>query len=448
MPEIRKEPQNIEAEMAVLSCAFLSVGAADKVIEELTEDMFYSEPNKKIYNAIRSLKDKNTPIDITTMSNELDNIKQLSNVGGIEYLTEVMEYVPTTANIDYYIKIIYEKYILRTMISKSNEIIASCYEEADDVEDVVEKAEKSILSVSKDSFGNAIQPIQQVLTNAQTELERLAKVGSDVTGISTGYRALDLKTTGLHPKELIILAARPAMGKSAFALNIATNMAIQGKKSVAIFSLEMGAEQIAQRMFSAVGQVEANHIRTGKLDNNDWKRVTEAMSQLANTNIYIDDTAGITTREIRSKCRRLANSEKGLDCIIIDYLQLVDSSSKYAGNRVLEVGEVSRELKKLAMELEVPIIALAQLSRQLEQRENKRPLLSDLKESGSIEQDADIVMFLYNDDYYKRPKDVPPSSVMEVIISKSRSGSTGTVELVFDRGYLSFKNYIKGDDED
>lgn len=448
MAEIRKEPQNIEAEMAVLSCAFLSVGASDKVIEELTDDMFYSESNRKIFGAIKSLKDKNIPIDITTMSNELDNNKELSSIGGIEYLTEIVEYVPTTANIDYYIKIIYDKYVLRTIISKSNEIISSCYDESNDVEDVVERAEKSILSVSKDSFGNAIEPISQVLTRAQSELEKLAKAGTDVTGIPTGYRLLDLKTTGLHAKELIILAARPAMGKSAFALNIATNMAINSKKSVAIFSLEMGSEQIADRMFSAVGQVEAQHIRTGKLDHNDWKRIDEAMSQLGNTNIYIDDTPGITTREIRSKCRRLANSEKGLDAIIIDYLQLVDSSSKYAGNRVLEVGEVSRELKKLAMELEVPIIALAQLSRQLESRENKRPLLSDLKESGSIEQDADIVLFLYNDDYYKRPKDVPPSSVMEVIIAKNRSGSTGTVELVFDRGYLSFKNYLKGDDEE
>ena len=447
MAEIRKEPQNIEAEMSALSCAILEASACDKVLEELTEDMFYSEANKKIYKAIRNLKDKNTPLDITTISNELDNNKELSSVGGLEYLTDVIDYVPTTANIEYYINIINEKYILRTMISKSNEIISSCYDEANDVEDVVERAEKSILSVSKDSFGNAIKPINQVLTDAQTELERLAKLGADVTGIPTGYRALDVKTTGFHPKELIILAARPAMGKSALALNIATNMAIQSKKSVAIFSLEMGAEQIAQRMFAAVGGVEASHLRTGKLDHNDWKRVTEAMSQLGNTNIYIDDTAGITTREIRSKCRRLSNSDKGLDCIIIDYLQLVDSSSKYAGNRVLEVGEVSRELKKLAMELEVPIIALAQLSRSLEQRENKRPLLSDLKESGSIEQDADMVMFLYNDDYYKRPKDVPPSSVMEVILSKNRSGSTGTIELVFDRGYLSFKNYLKGDDE-
>lgn len=447
MAELRKEPQNIEAEMAVLSCAFLSSEASDKVVEDLHEDMFYSDSNKKIYVAIKTLKDKAVPIDITTVSNELDKNKYLSLVGGIEYLTELVEYVPTTANIDYYIKIIYEKFVLRQMISKSNEIISSCYDEAKELDDVIEKAEKSILSVSKDNFGNAIQPIGQVLTNAQTELERLAKVGSEITGVATGFRMLDLKTTGLHPKELIILAARPAMGKSAFALNIATNMAINSKKSVAIFSLEMGAEQIANRMFASVGQIDANHLRTGKLDHNDWKRITESMSQLANTNIYIDDTPGITTREIRGKCRRLANSDKGLDAIIIDYLQLVDSSSKYAGNRVLEVGEVSRELKKLAMELNVPIIALAQLSRQLESRENKRPLLSDLKESGSIEQDADIVMFLYNDDYYKRPKDVPASSLMEVIISKNRSGSTGTIELVFDRGFLSFKNYYKGDEE-
>lgn len=447
MAEIRKEPQNIEAEMAVLSCAFLSSSASDKVIEDLTSEMFFDSKHRYLYDAIKSLKDKNTPIDITTMSNELDNAHHLSEIGGIEYLTEIVEYVPTTANIDYYIQIIRDKYTLRTMIDKSNEIISNCYEEQENVDAIIEQAEKSILSVGKDTIGNAIQPIQQVLTKAQDELESLAKAGTDVTGISTGFRALDLKTTGLHPKELIILAARPAMGKSAFALNIATNMAIKSGKSVAIFSLEMGSEQIASRMFASVGQIEATHLRTGKLDHNDWKRVNEAMSQLGNTNIYIDDTPGITTREIRSKCRRLANSSQGLDAIIIDYLQLIDSSAKYAGNRAMEVGEVSRELKKLAMELDVPIIALAQLSRQLESRENKRPLLSDLKESGGIEQDADIVMFLYNDDYYKRPKDVPASSVMEVIISKNRSGSTGTVELVFDRGFLSFKSYLKGDEE-
>ena len=446
MAEIRKEPQNLEAEMAVLSCAFLSSSAADKVIEDLTKEMFFDKKHQLIYESIKSLKDKNTPIDITTMSNELDNNHHLSEIGGIEYLTEIVEFVPTTANIDFYIEIIRDKYILRTMIDKANNIISNCYDDQDDVEEIIEDAEKSILSVGKDSIGNAIQPIQQVLTKAQTELEALAKAGTDVTGISTGYRALDLKTTGLHPKEFIILAARPAMGKSAFALNIATNMAIKEGKSVAIFSLEMGSEQIASRMFASVGQIEAQHLRTGKLDHNDWKRVSEAMSQLGNTNIYIDDTPGITTREIRSKCRRLANSDKGLDAIIIDYLQLIDGSAKYAGNRTMEVAEVSRELKKLAMELDVPIIALAQLSRQLESRENKRPLLSDLKESGGIEQDADIVMFLYNDDYYKRPKDVPASSVMEVILAKNRSGSTGTVELVFDRGFLSFKSFLKGDE--
>lgn len=446
MAEIRKEPQNIEAEMAVLSCAFLSSSAADKVIEDLTSDMFFEKRHRYIHEAIKSLKDRNIPIDITTMSNELDNNHHLAEVGGIEYLTEIVEFVPTTANIDFYIEIIHDKHILRTMITKSNEIIANCYDDQDDVNEIVENAEKAILSVGKDSIGNAIQPIQQVLTKAQSELEALAKAGTDVTGISTGYRALDLKTTGLHPKEFIILAARPAMGKSAFALNIATNMAIKEGKSVAIFSLEMGSEQIASRMFASVGQIEAQHLRTGRLDHNDWKRVNEAMSQLGNTNIYIDDTPGITTREIRSKCRRLANSDVGLDAIIIDYLQLIDGSAKYAGNRTMEVAEVSRELKKLAMELDVPIIALAQLSRQLESRENKRPLLSDLKESGGIEQDADIVMFLYNDDYYKRPKDVPASSVMEVILAKNRSGSTGTVELVFDRGFLSFKSFLKGDE--
>ena len=276
----------------------------------------------------------------------------------------------------------------------------------------------------------------------------LAKNGSDITGIPSGYYDLDNKTTGFHENELIIIAGRPGMGKSAIVSNIATNMAINSKKTVALFNLEMGAEQIVNRMFASVGQIDAQKLRTGRLEHNDWKKLNEAISELADTNIFIDDTPGITVSEIRSKCRRLKNSDVGLDAIIIDYLQLISSSNKYSGQRTQEVSEISRDLKKLAMELSVPVIALAQLSRSVEMRENKRPIMSDLKESGSIEQDADIVMFLYCDDYYNfKSKDRPNLSPVELIISKHRSGSTGTVDLMFERNTLSFKNYKKSEEE-
>lgn len=441
---LKKEPSNIEAEVAALCCAFLSELALDKVCEDLNDEMFYDEKNSKIYEVLKNLRLKNVPVDLTTVANELDKNKQLANVGGLEYLTTIIEAVPTAANIDYYINILFEKYVLRTLIEKATNIVTECYEEDKDLDEIIEDAERSILSVNKNQIGKEIRPIQDVIVEAQNQLEVLAKNGADITGIPSGYYDLDNKTTGFHENELIILAGRPGMGKSAFALNISTNIAINSKKSVAFFSLEMGAEQIVSRMFSLVGGIDSKKLRTGRLEHSDWKRLNEAMSQLADTNFFIDDTAGITVGEIRSKCRRLKNSSKGLDLIVIDYLQLVSSSSKYSGNRVQEVSEVSRDLKKLAMELKVPVIALAQLSRSVEARENKRPIMSDLKESGSIEQDADIVMFLYNDDYYNlKAKEKPNASATELIISKHRSGSTGTIDLIFEKNISAFKNCIK-----
>lgn len=441
---LKKEPSNIEAEVAALCCAFLSELALDKVCEDLNDEMFYDEKNSKIYEVLKNLRLKNVPVDLTTVANELDKNKQLANVGGLEYLTTIIEAVPTAANIDYYINILFEKYVLRTLIEKATNIVTECYEEDKDLDEIIEDAERSILSVNKNQIGKEIRPIQDVIVEAQNQLEALAKNGADITGIPSGYYDLDNKTTGFHENELIILAGRPGMGKSAFALNISTNIAINSKKSVAFFSLEMGAEQIVSRMFSLVGGIDSKKLRTGRLEHSDWKRLNEAMSQLADTNFFIDDTAGITVGEIRSKCRRLKNSSKGLDLIVIDYLQLVSSSSKYSGNRVQEVSEVSRDLKKLAMELKVPVIALAQLSRSVEARENKRPIMSDLKESGSIEQDADIVMFLYNDDYYNlKAKEKPNASATELIISKHRSGSTGTIDLIFEKNISAFKNCIK-----
>ena len=445
----RKEPQNIEAEINALGCAFLSKSALDKVCEELTTQMFYLDSHKKIFEALISLRSTDTAVDITTVSNELEKNKTLGSVGGIDYLTEVVNSVATPANIEYYINIIFEKYVLRTLIDNATSIIDECYDEKEDINTIVEKAEKRILGINSDRMIKEIKPIQEVLVKAQEEIEFLSKNGADITGVPSGFTDLDRRTTGFHGNELIILAGRPGMGKSALAINMATYMAINAKKSVALFNLEMGATQIVNRMFSSIGQIDSQKLRTGRLDHNDWKKFNEALSLLADTKFFIDDTPGITVAEIRSKCRRLKNSDKGLDCIIIDYLQLISSSNKYSGQRTNEVSEISRDLKKLAMELEVPVIALAQLSRGVEQREDKRPLMSDLKESGSIEQDADIVMFIYCDDYYKfKSKERPTLSPTELIISKHRSGSTGTVDLIFEREHATFKNYLKSEEKE
>ena len=445
----RKEPQNIEAEINALGCAFLSKSALDKVCEELTTQMFYLDSHKKIFEALISLRSTDTAVDITTVSNELEKNKTLGSVGGIDYLTEVVNSVATPANIEYYINIIFEKYVLRTLIDNATSIIDECYDEKEDINTIVEKAEKRILGINSDRMIKEIKPIQEVLVKAQEEIEFLSKNGADITGVPSGFADLDRRTTGFHGNELIILAGRPGMGKSALAINMATYMAINAKKSVALFNLEMGATQIVNRMFSSIGQIDSQKLRTGRLDHNDWKKFNEALSLLADTKFFIDDTPGITVAEIRSKCRRLKNSDKGLDCIIIDYLQLISSSNKYSGQRTNEVSEISRDLKKLAMELEVPVIALAQLSRGVEQREDKRPLMSDLKESGSIEQDADIVMFIYCDDYYKfKSKERPTLSPTELIISKHRSGSTGTVDLIFEREHATFKNYLKSEEKE
>ena len=446
----RKEPQNLDAEINALGCAFINKEALDKVCEELTSSMFYDEKNAKIFEVLSSLRNKEIAVDITTVTNELEkNGNGLSTVGGYSYLTEVIDSVATPANINYYINIIFEKFILRTLINKSSNIIEECYDESEDLNTIVENAEKSILEVNSGRMVKEIKPIQEVLVKAQQELEFLAKNGGDVTGVPTGFYDLDKRTTGFHGNELIIIAGRPGMGKSALAINMATNMAVNYKKSVALFNLEMGSTQIVNRMISSVGQINSQKLRTGKLDHTDWKKYNETLSLLADTKFFIDDTPGITVSEIRSKCRRLKNSDKGLDCIIIDYLQLISSSNKYSGQRTNEVSEISRDLKKLAMELEVPVIALAQLSRGVEQREDKRPLMSDLKESGSIEQDADIVMFLYCDDYYKfKSKDRPQLSPTELIISKHRSGGTGTIDLIFERTYTNFKNVIKSEENE
>ncbi|MBR3198778.1 MAG: replicative DNA helicase [Bacilli bacterium] len=434
-------PQKIDAEQSILGSMFLSERALEKIIETLNKDMFYLDSHKKIFETIKNLADNKSPIDITTVTAELDRKKLLNQVGGVEYLTQIISSVPTAANADEYMKIVEEKFLRRNLIEAGTDIANSGFSSTEDIGDILDEAEKKIFDVIRNRRGSEFKTIQDVLFKTQADLEKLASLKGDITGVPSGYYDIDKLTSGFHENELIILAARPAMGKTAFALNMAVNMALNAKKSVALFNMEMGAEQLTSRMLSSVGQIEGSKLRTGRLEHHDWKRINEAISRLADTKMYIDDTPGITVSEMRAKCRRLANSEDGLDVVIIDYLQLISGSSKYVGQRQQEVSEISRSLKTMAMELNIPVIALAQLSRSVEGREEKRPLLSDLRESGSIEQDADIVAFLYRDDYYNKEAAIDENtSKSEFIIAKHRNGPTATVNLVFKRNTSSFFN--------
>ncbi|MDD2238609.1 MAG: replicative DNA helicase [Bacilli bacterium] len=444
----RKVPQNLEAEMAILGSPFLTNYAYDKVCEEVVPEMFLNTSNRRIFEAIYSLHQNKIPLDSATVKNEIEKKGSIDAIGGIEYLSEVIDSVITAANIDYYIDIVREKALRRKLIEVTNQISSNAYNEDEDTNDLIDDAEKKIFSVTKARKAGEFKTIGEVIRNTQEHLERLAKNKADITGIATGFYNFDKLTSGLHENELIIIAGRPAMGKTAFGLNLAINSAINSKKPVAIFNMEMGAEQLALRMISSVGNIEMNKLKTGKLEHNDWKKVNEAMSQLGDTDIYIEDASGITVSEIRAKCRRLAISDKGLGLVVIDYLQLIQGSSKYLGNRQQEVSEISRSLKTMAMELKIPVVALAQLSRSVELRENKRPIMSDLRESGSIEQDADIVAFLYRDDYYnKAPQERTDTSLTELIIGKHRNGSTGTIELLFEGNKSNFRNFIKSDEK-
>ncbi len=445
---LKSLPNNLEAEESVLGACFLSKYALQKACENLTEDSFYNEKNAKIFATLSSLMDKKIPIDLTTVTSDLKNRKVLKEVGGVEYLTEILNFVPTATNIDYYIKNVQDAAILRNLIETATQIASDGYQTAENVNEVLDDAEKKILNIVKNRKASEFKSIKEVLIKTENDLEKLSQAKGEITGLATGWYDFDKLTAGLHENEFIIIAARPAMGKTAFALNLATHVAMNNDKSVALFNLEMGAEQLAMRILSSLGQIEGYKLRTGNLLNNDWKRINEATSQLSDTNLFIDDTPGITIGEIRAKCRRLASSEKGLGIIIIDYLQLISGGKNYGTNRQQEVSDISRSLKTLAMELHVPVIALAQLSRGVESREDKRPIMSDLRESGSIEQDADIVSFLYRDDYYnKEARREDDISISELIIGKHRNGPTATIELLFKKNtstFLSLKKEDKG----
>lgn len=441
---LRSVPNSKEAEQAVLSAMFLSKKAQDIAFEMLDESAFYYDNNRKIYLALKSLYDGNIPIDMTTITNELKNKGYLEEIGGVIYLTEVLNTESTAANINYYLKIVQDDSLLRRLIEVSNDVNQMGYNTDKDVSETLDEAERKILSIVKDRRSTEFQTIKDVVYRVQKNLQTLAETKGDITGIATGWTDFDKITSGLHENQLIIIGARPAMGKTAFGLNLATNVVTSSKKSVAVFNLEMGAEQLANRMLSSLGQIEGYKFMSGKLNNNDYVKFNEALSQLEDTNLFLDDTPGITIGEIRSKCRRLKTSSSGLDLVIIDYLQLISGGKNYGANRQQEVSDISRSLKMLAMELNIPIIALSQLSRSVESREDKRPLMSDLRESGSIEQDADIVAFLYRDDYYKKElRNDNNTSISELIIGKHRNGTTGTINLLFKLDTSTFLNFTK-----
>ncbi len=456
--EMRQQPYSKDAEQYVLGAMCLSKSAINVARDKLDVEDFYFPNHQVIFRAILNIVDAKSPVDVVVLTNELERTNVIEDAGGVDYIAKLVAYTASAANVDSYVKIVEENALLRKLIVTSEDINSLAYNGEGDIKEILDKSEQMILSVVKKRQSTEFKSVAEVLRNVKVNLDYLQTVEGNVTGTPTYFTQLDKMLNGLNPNELIILAARPAMGKTAFALNIAQNVAINTDKAVAIFSLEMGAEQLMGRFLSAVGHIDASKLRTGKLDGKEWDKLTSAMAKLSKTKLYLDDSAGITVGEIRAKCRRLAAKED-IGVIVIDYLQLITGSARAAsGGRQNEVSEISRMLKLMALELGVPVIALSQLSRSVETREDKRPIMSDLRESGSIEQDADVVMFLYRDDYYQNKQEHNSEgndpnynnvntekhvSNVEVIIAKHRSGPTGKVDLSFIMNYSKFTNMIK-----
>ena len=437
--ELRVQPHDLVVEQSVLGAILINPEKLIAVREFIDADDFYKYSHRVIFKAMVTLSDRNDAIDATTVRTILDDQDDLQNIGGISYLVDLVNSVPTSANAEYYAKIVAEKAMLRRIINRLTETVNQAYEGATESDEIIANAEKALVDVSEHSNRSGFRKISEVLDVNFNTLEMRSQQTSDVTGLPTGFRDLDKITTGLHPDQLIILAARPAVGKTAFVLNVGTKQ----NKAVAVFSLEMGAESLVDRMLAAEGMIDSHALRTGQLTEQDWNNVMIAQGALAEAPIYIDDTPGIKITEIRARSRKLSQEvEGGLGLIVIDYLQLITGTRPE--NRQQEVSDISRQLKILAKELKVPVIALSQLSRGVEQRQDKRPVLSDIRESGSIEQDADIVAFLYRDDYYRKEGEEPENAIedntIEVILEKNRAGARGTVKLLFQKEYNKFSS--------
>ncbi|HHV5989471.1 TPA: replicative DNA helicase [Streptococcus agalactiae] len=439
MDELKVLPHDIQAEQSVLGSIFIKPEKMIEVAEYLKPNDFYRPAHKILFKAMVSLADRGEAIDIVTIKSTLESTDELGMVGGISYIAEIVNAVPTSSHAEHYAKIVAKKAQLRSIIDNLSDSIGNAYEEDMDIDEIIAKAERSLIEVSQASNKSSFRPIHDVLLENHSKIEERSNNTSQITGIETGFYDFDKLITGLHEDQLIVLAARPAMGKTALALNIAQNVATKSNKAVAVFSLEMGAESLVERMLSAEGTIINHHIRTGNLTVNEWQRLIYAQGQLAEAPIFIDDTAGVKITDIRARARRLSQETDGLGLIVIDYLQLIQGSR--SDNRQQEVSEISRQLKIIAKELKVPVIALSQLSRGVEQRNDKRPIMSDLRESGSIEQDADIVAFLYRDAYYQDKKEgQPENDITELIIRKNRHGNLGTVKLYFHKEYTKFSS--------
>ena len=440
-------PHDDEAEKAVLGAIFIDPAAIADASAEVQPDDFYKRANQLVFQAMLDLSDREDAIDPLTLQDELTKKNQLDDIGGIAYVSELAMATPTAAHVTYYAKIVHRKALLRRLISASQKIITNAMQDSDDVTDILDNAESEIMNVSSENNANGFRNIKDIVNSTIDEINNIPEDGNMVTGLPTGFVELDKMTTGFHDDELVIVAARPGVGKTSFALNVAQYVGLHTDKTVAMFSLEMSGEQLVQRMLASEGLINSQHLRTGQLDEDEWPKLVAASGSLATANIYIDDTPGIKMSEIRAQSRRLAKEKGNLGLIVIDYLQLIEGP--HSESRQQEVSAISRQLKKLAKELHVPVIALSQLSRSVEQRQDKRPVLSDIRESGSIEQDADIVSFLYRDDYYRdeeegeENKEVSAeddNGKVEVIIEKNRSGSRGTVKLMFSKPYNRFSN--------
>ena len=436
-------PNNIDAEKALIGSMFWSKSALEKGCEDVDKEFFYLNSNAKLFEVIKNLYEKHKPVDVETVTTELIDTNSLNDIGGVEYISEVTNSVATGANIEYYIDIVIDKYTKRRLIETATLIEKNAHDENVDVSDAVDLAEKEILSVGKTRRTTEFRKISDVLAKTSDDIDKLVKNKGRITGLTTGLRDLDNVTEGLHETQLVIIAARPAVGKTAFALNIAAAAARATKKNIAIFSLEMPAEQLVLRMISSLGQIDNKKLQTGRLETEDFRRINEAMSQLADTNIYFHDGASTSASEIQAKCRRLATQGEGLGLVVIDYLQLIDASSKYQGARQQEISEISRKLKTMALELNVPVIALSQLSRNVEKREDKRPVLSDLRESGAIEQDADIVAALHAPETDVPQTDDSIPSPIQLIILKHRNGPTATIDMLFKKKTSTFLSLKK-----
>ena len=438
-------PQNLEAEQSVLGGILIENEAINRVMEILDADDFYRDGHRKIFNALINLSERDEPADLITLTNELRKIDQLDSIGGASYLASLIDSVPTAANIEYYAKIVKEKSILRKLIQTSTEIITQSYEDRGDVEVFLDEAERAIFDISEKRVRPSFFSIRDVVKESFKTIERLFQKKELVTGVPSGFKELDRMTAGFQPSDLIIIAGRPSMGKTAFCLNVAQYAAVENKIPVAVFSLEMSKEQLVIRMLCSEAHVEGTRLRTGFLNESDWPKLTIAAGNLSEAPIYIDDSAALSVLELRAKARRL-KSERGLGMLIIDYLQLMKGRARVE-SRQQEISEISRSLKALAKELNIPVIAVSQLSRKTEERTGNRPQLSDLRESGAIEQDADLILFIYRDEVYNRAEDNPNRGKAEIIIGKQRNGPIGKIEMAFLDKFTTFKELYKGETE-